>query len=578
MSIFDRTPVKPIPDNAADATRWEYSAGVRRQLYGVWQDDVQQRLRDELGSTRAAVWSFVDTSHNVLLTIADTLSQSYVRPPIVSHPDGAEAFLGTNGLLAQSGWAEMMTRVERDLLALREMLINVSVAPDGRLVLRPISPDCIIATPDHNMPDRAVEVAELRLRHMPDGSQVWAYDMYSIADPSLPVYRIVGAGGEHKGKDLTAELAGTDPLIGEAYPWRNEDGDPVIPYAWYHGATTGTLWDAYAWSDLASGNLTIAVWQSMLSHVVRTSSWPQRVAVGLSPAGLSTSHDGRARDIITDPSTLLVMDVVDGFEGQPFLHQYDAGADPVAIQSVIDNYSRGLVAAAGVPASDVQRVSGDPRSGYALSITREGLREAQKRIQPQLMGDGHTGDTGLLALCAMLLNRHSESMGEPLNLPESGYVVEYQGVPQTIAEVQAQRSGVLELMAAGLLSRVDGYIELNPGTTKDEAAAALAAIDAEHSAAETVAVVPVDGEDDAEAEGTEAVEAAEVVAEDAAPDVLNGAQVVAAQGVVTSVAAGQLPRDTGVAMLVSFFGLSEQEADQIMGSVGRGFKPVPDSE
>ena len=572
MSIFNRAPIKPIPDNAADATRWEYSASVRRQLYGVWQDDVKERIRAELGATRAAVWSFVDTSHNVLLTIADTLSQSYVRRPVVSHPDGAEAFLATDGILAQSGWAELMTRCERDLLALREVLINISIAPDGRLVLRPISPDCVIATPDPNMPDRAVEVAELRLRHLPDGSQVWAYDMYSIANPDMPVYKIIGAGGEHKGKDLTEQLAGTEALVGDAYPWRNEDGDPVIPIAWYHASTTGTLWDAYAWSDLVSGGLTLAVWQSYLSHVMRTSSWPQRVSVGLVP-GLSTSHDGSVRDIVTDPSSLLVMDVIDGFEGQPFLHQYNAGADPVAIQSVLDKYARGLVSAAGVPASDISRASGDPRSGYALSISRSGLREAQKRIEPQLKGDGHTGDTGLMALCAMLLNRHSESMGQPLNLPESGYVIEYQGVPQTVAEVEAQRKGVLELMASGLLSRVDAYIELNPGTTPDEAKAELAAIDGDQAEPEAQVVV-VDGDES----GDEPAAVAEAVAEDAGPGVLNGAQVVAAQGVVTSVAAGQLPRDSAVQMLVSFFGLSEREADQIMGSVGKGFKPLPESE
>lgn len=58
---------------------------------------------------------------------------------------------------------------------------------------------------------------------------------------------------------------------------------------------------------------------------------------------------------------------------------------------------------------------------------------------------------------------------------------------------------------------------------------------------------------------------------------LNGAQVTAALDIVGRVAAGELPRDTGVAMLIAFFNLSPDTADGIMGSVGNGFKaPKPE--
>lgn len=55
---------------------------------------------------------------------------------------------------------------------------------------------------------------------------------------------------------------------------------------------------------------------------------------------------------------------------------------------------------------------------------------------------------------------------------------------------------------------------------------------------------------------------------------LNGAQVQSALGIVQQVAAGALPRDSGLAMLSEFFGLSRTQADAIMGSVGRGFAPA----
>jgi hypothetical protein len=52
---------------------------------------------------------------------------------------------------------------------------------------------------------------------------------------------------------------------------------------------------------------------------------------------------------------------------------------------------------------------------------------------------------------------------------------------------------------------------------------------------------------------------------------MNGAQVQAAQGIVTAVAKGELPRATGVAMLVQFFNMPPDAADAMMGEVGRGF-------
>jgi hypothetical protein len=52
---------------------------------------------------------------------------------------------------------------------------------------------------------------------------------------------------------------------------------------------------------------------------------------------------------------------------------------------------------------------------------------------------------------------------------------------------------------------------------------------------------------------------------------LNGAQVQAAQGIIASVAKGELPRETGVQMLIQFFNMAPESADSLMGAVGRSF-------
>ncbi len=59
------------------------------------------------------------------------------------------------------------------------------------------------------------------------------------------------------------------------------------------------------------------------------------------------------------------------------------------------------------------------------------------------------------------------------------------------------------------------------------------------------------------------------VAETGAGVTLNGAQVQAATGIVKSVEAGELPRDSGVAQLKILFNLTQEQAEEMMGSAGK---------
>lgn len=60
---------------------------------------------------------------------------------------------------------------------------------------------------------------------------------------------------------------------------------------------------------------------------------------------------------------------------------------------------------------------------------------------------------------------------------------------------------------------------------------------------------------------------------------LNGAQVASLLEIIKTVATGDMPRETGVQIIVTAFDLTEEEADELMGPVGAGFKieraPVP---
>lgn len=56
---------------------------------------------------------------------------------------------------------------------------------------------------------------------------------------------------------------------------------------------------------------------------------------------------------------------------------------------------------------------------------------------------------------------------------------------------------------------------------------------------------------------------------------LNGAQVTSLLEIVTKVAYGVIPKDSGLSMLMTAFSLSDEQANAIMSTIGAGFKPTP---
>lgn len=63
-------------------------------------------------------------------------------------------------------------------------------------------------------------------------------------------------------------------------------------------------------------------------------------------------------------------------------------------------------------------------------------------------------------------------------------------------------------------------------------------------------------------------------AERAADTALNGAQVASLLDIVERVATGAIPRETGINLITAAFPLSEDQAERLMGAVGRGFRPA----
>jgi hypothetical protein len=657
MYAYTQMPQPPSPTNPEEASRWEHSRHRRALMEGRWQRLLEDRLQMQLGSTRRQAWGIPDISSNPFKVVATELATLYDAPPDVSHNTAGGAvdeLCGSNGLIARAGLWPQMARFQAMVIALREMWMRIDVE-DGRLIYRPVSPDMTIAEADPSRPTTPLAYAEIRLRHI-RGEAQWAYDVLDIRDPANPSYTVRLAKDTGMGEDVTLEVLG-GTYSGEAYPYRRADGTPILPVVLYHASLYGDrLFDAFNGVELYEGSLNLAVYYSFLAHTLRDASFPQRYAIGVRIAG-SDMVDGGSRgqrvEVVTDPTTILMLDAA--MEQQPQVGQFVAGADVEKIEATIAAIAHRLATDAGLAPTDLQRTSGSAKSGYAISLSQDGKRTAQRKYVMQF----RDADERLVAISATLYNR---AMGT--QFPEGGYSVHYREIPLSPEELASRRAHAMEMMEAGLMDKVEalrlfgslthedavvrleqiaaakmaesrmvsaspaaeeGDLEVRPATAApdvspahaeamsevgeelDAAEEALAALDLDGANAQVIAAVieslreargylglgpkveaEVEIHDDEEMDDEAPEVASTETPQAAAPEesvaaaateagvpasavAMNGAQVQAAQGIVTAVAKGELPRATGVAMLVQFFNMPSDAADAMMGEVGRGF-------
>ena len=631
--------------------RWEHTRHRRALMEGRWQRLLEDRLQEQLGSTRRQAWGRPDLSANPFKVVATELSTLYDADPDVRHNRAGDVS-GFTDLVSRAALWPQMSRFQSMTIALREMWMRVDVE-DGRIIYRPVPPDMTVAESDPSRPTIPTAYAEVRLRHV-RGETVWAWDVLDIRDPQNPSYTVRLATDDAKfGEDVTEEVLGAR-FDGSAYPYRrnpvgNETlGAPILPVVLYHASLYGDrLFDAYNGVELYEGSLSLALYYSYLGHCLRDASFPQRYAIGVRVAG-SDSVDGGTRgqrvEVITDPTTILMLDAA--MDAQPQVGQFQAGADVEKLEATIAAIAHRLATDAGLSPSELQRTSGSAKSGYAISLSQDGKRTAQRKYVMQF----RDSDERLMSVSATLYNR---AMGTAF--PEGGWSVLYREIPLSPEELSSRREHVLAMQAAGLMTRLEA-LRYFGSLSEADAKAALAAIDAEKAPtiaeqesegtrpapAPQVSTDAQHGEDMADAAeeitaSTEAIRAllagdvpaatrrvleavAESLAEaagylgvapmveaevefsdeedDAMPETqtadtaapeesvaaaatsagvpasavaLNGAQVQAAQGIITSVAKGELPRGTGVQMLVQFFNMAPDAAEALMGDVGGSF-------
>ena len=458
----------PKAPDQATGTRWRESRRRRRLLEGMWKDELQRYIEAAVGPNKAAIWGEPDLAHNLLRSVVHSLSTLYSQPAAVGHDDQAAADAMTERL-GRAGLWEIMQGFSPLIIGQREGLVRAEVVEDPghvgdgpapRLLLVRVTPADLVAVEAHpDAPDVPTKVCEYRVRANPDGEPTWYRDVFDLTDPQRPVFVVENEDGKEAGTAI-----GLPPIVGDEYRamWSFADGRPFIPGEWYHAQRTGKLADPLFGRELVEGTLSVAMLFTFWGHLVRDASHPQRYAVGAMPAG-ANSHEGDGMQWIeTDPSSLLRFEADPGISVQ--IGQFQPGGDPVSLGNAIRDYAADLAVDFDISPADIQRANGDARSGFAIALTREGMRHAQRRYRPSFQRH----DTALVTKIAAMLNRAGAE-----TLPEQGYRITYHGLPLSLEERRLEIEEYEKRLQLGVASRVDLLMRLE-GISEDEARSRLA--------------------------------------------------------------------------------------------------------
>jgi hypothetical protein len=431
------------------ALRWAESSRRRRLLEGYWADDLRARLADEYGPTRRRRLGVPDTTKNLFRSVVTQLAILYDREPILLHDDPAAVELMTQ-ITRSAGLWQLAKTMQQQALGLREAMYRVDVRGEGdeaQLLVRVVPVDIVHALADPDDPDTPHTVYEYRLRDDAAGHPRWTRDCVTVQ--GVPSYRIEDQEGRETLQDL-----GT----GDAYPYTSiVTGDPVLPYVLYHATRTGRLWDAKRGVEIVDGTLTIGALWTQWRSMVRDASWPQRWAVNAQVQGITADGNGDMW-VETDEGSLLQFGPRQRGESVQ-IGQFEPGGDPKVLGEAIRAYASDLAADFDIAPADIRQThnGADGRSGYAIEISRDGQRHAQRRYEPQF----RRGDVQLLGVIATLWN---VSQGAQV-LPEDGWGIEYPGLPLSMEErrlllEQFDRAAELGITSRpALLAKLEGITE-----------------------------------------------------------------------------------------------------------------------
>jgi hypothetical protein len=412
-----------------------------------------------VGRAQLEAWGQPSISANLLKSVVTQIATLYRVQPIVDNRDAAPEALDW---LAEHNVFSRHKRLNRMTVGLRDCLARVHWTDDGPEV-EVVTPDFAYVKASPKNPTRPTSVWQAAKRQHPlrPTETIWTWEAWDLDAPNGPTYRILAENGK---TDLSRAY-GVDPV----YPWVTAEGEPFLPWVLYHAEDSGHLFDPDGWAELVDGTYMVAMLFTFWLHIVRNASWSQAYGLDVDLRGTRAagSGDSNRKAIATDPKSLLMFDSKAGSGGQ--LGALAVPADPAfAIKAIIEA-SDWILAQIGITSAEVQAA----QSGVALTVRRESV----VRLQQEYLPSFRKGDLELLTVIAKVTNRFSGP--DVPALPYEGWRIAYPSAPVTRDEVVDRLDSLLKQVDAGLMSRSDIVMQMNPGMSRDAALEELARIDAE---------------------------------------------------------------------------------------------------
>lgn len=453
-------------------------------LYGRHSQLVEVRMRETLGTTRKDFIGAPDLSLNLLSQVSRWMAVSYQSPPVITHAKDEAAAAEMAALCDAMGLWSLMRRVNRDTIGLRDCLVRVGVNGAGRPYARIAWPHHIEAEPWPGEPDTPMLVKEAREAWV-QGQCIQYREVHGLRREGD---RIVGyrycehiEPGQGDAEALSRSL-GMDTAT---YPYIDDRGDAVLPYAWYHAGHPCGLWDTWEWIDIFDATLTVCVLRSMYTHALRQASWAQRWLINGQPAGASAGVNGELA-LTPDPTMVLTIEATalaaeNGLT--PQAGQWQAPQNLQDLLGSIRSYSHDALQAAGLPAAEVLRTGADPRSGLSLAVSREAQREVQAEYVPQF----EAGDRQLLQLVAICAG-----ISGVASLPiDMGWRTKHQTLGLSTDEMLKRASYTQTATTQRLISRAEAYMLHHPGVTMQQAEERADELAADTEQSETTEQAPM---------------------------------------------------------------------------------------
>jgi hypothetical protein len=562
----------PTAIDQARATHQEARLSVVLQ---DWDELAYDWLKVRIGEERLTSWGLPNTSANPLSDVAFQLSNPGLyatRPQVGTSNPEALALVGQGGQLDAAGYWTLMQYVQYLTYGIGDMFVAFDVASDA-LTVEPVYPHDIRLIWDPARPGVAVGLWRRRLRALPadaGGEQVWAWDQWDLGERRKvdgvtvetrpPSLRIVACSGTFADQPITNLVVPGAPEVieGEAYRWRRQDGSPMIPFVRYQVSNSGGGWNHYHFRGALRGTYETMSAYTYTGRAAQDATGRAVIAAGLRPivsgvVGANTA--GAVRSVNLTPGAILYHEAEQG--QQVVIQEVGPGANLETLSAYAHEVERRVYQRCGIDVAGAEKGASDPTSGAAKFVSRQEKRQNALRVKPLF----EASDLEAIAISSALLRVYGV-----MDVPETGYSIDYGEIGLSIEEQAALRDDIDWQEERGQISKVKAYQLRHPGVSEADAGAALVAAavaDAKLAAAIEAALPegqPTPGATDG---GVAAV----------ADTALNGAQAQALTALVQQVSGGQLAPDVARQLLPIMFPTIGPDRAEAIISAAAAFTP-----